>query len=201
MAGRTARSIDDAVTFVSEAAHRVALLPPRGGPDGVVLATVDPGDAMAVREAWSQTDGAPVFLQVRPPGPRLRVFATRQASTMVLCDQESAQAVRPGGRDVKLAEELAIRAVGAIPELRWAAVDVTLARTEMGRTRPVVIGMTTEPRIRATDHLVAGGLDRFLEEMLPPELVCGRPSEQVRLGRRPGWRWMRRLSWPRRRIN
>jgi D-alanine-D-alanine ligase-like ATP-grasp enzyme len=206
VAGRTARSIDDAVTFVNDAADQVALLPARGGPDGVVLATVDPGDVVAVREAWSQTDGAPVFLQVRPAGPKLRVFATRQASTMVLCDRETVRAARPGGRDVKLAEELAIRAVGAIPELRWAAVDVTLARTEVGRTRPVVTGMTTEPRIRTTDHLVAGGPDRFLEMILPPELVGGRPSElpseQERLGR-PGrwWRSMRRMSLSSRRVN
>jgi D-alanine-D-alanine ligase-like ATP-grasp enzyme len=189
--GRVARSIDDALAFMAGTIDPVVLLPAKGGPDRTVLDTVAPDDEAGMRAAWQRAGRGPVLLQAPPLGTRLRIFATRDAATTVLCDHETSLMSLPGARDVARAERLAVRAIGAVPELRWAAVDVIVPQRKARSaaiTRAVVEGMTTEPTILATDCVIAGGLDAFFEAILPPELTHQGSISRMGSERRRLWR-------------
>lgn len=99
------------------------------------------------------------WVQSIPTGPRLRVLASHLKAHAVIVSQEqrsvSAETVQATGL-------LAVEAVRAVPELRWAAVDIVLAPVE-GGTELLVEGLTTAPSFTHGDQIIAGGIDEFCQ--------------------------------------
>jgi D-alanine-D-alanine ligase-like ATP-grasp enzyme len=190
--GRTVRSLDDAREFLTTTVHPVAVLPTRDGPDRSAIALVGPRDESAMARAWNEAVEPPVSLHARPVGHRFRVFATRDEAPVVIGVPEPALPDLDE-RGVARLEEIAVHAVRAIPELRWAAVDLVVpgGDAEIHRSGEVLVEhMTTDPTVRPTDQIVAGSLEAFVDAVLPAGLT-GLGSKAFRAARRP-LRWWRR---------
>jgi D-alanine-D-alanine ligase-like ATP-grasp enzyme/L-alanine-DL-glutamate epimerase-like enolase superfamily enzyme len=184
--GQVARSADDVRAFLASAEAPVAVLPMRGDSGGTAVPG-PPLDEAELLRAWRRVGGGgAAYLESRPAGVRLRVLATHGEALAVLCDAETA-ATSPPGRDVVArAGEVARDAVRAVPELRWAAVDLVLPAAP-GDPAPAVERMTTDPTVDADDRLVAGGMAAFFEAVLPPELAHRSPAAP-----KPRRSWLRR---------
>lgn len=89
------------------------------------------------------------LVQHYPSGRRLRVIATPTGPLAVT----SSETVTPA--QLELGTDLATRAVRAVPELRWASVDIVI--TDRGRA--LVEGLSKNPSFTPEDRLIAGSLD------------------------------------------
>ena len=107
--------------------------------------------------------GAPEwFVQNRPQGPRLALVA---APDRVFFATITGDSTPPTSAQFDDASTAAVRAVAAVPGLRWAAVDVCI---QVGRNgwRGRVEGMTIAPRFRSTDQVIAGRPLDFLDWLI-----------------------------------
>ncbi|MGO1522406.1 MAG: CapA family protein [Nesterenkonia sp.] len=108
-----------------------------------------------------------MWVQVRPRGVRVRVLATQHKSWGVTAaaTEKSLNAVA-----IASASEVAIRAVRAVPELRWAAVDVVFSGPSAKSTSkpPLVEGMSMSPTFTAEDQVIAGSFDEFCRWVVEP---------------------------------
>lgn len=110
---------------------------------------------------WDRLKG--VYVQQRPSGTRWRVLAGRDRSYVQFLVDDSGSATQ-SDLGQRLIEDLAVQAVRAFPELRWAGVDIVVPDDQS----PVVEGMTLNPMLPSSMTLVKGGdLDSFFEEILP----------------------------------
>lgn len=98
----------------------------------------------------------PSWVQSRPEGHRLRILATRQSAHVIIAHQNQEPVSRA---NVRAAGILAVHAVRAVPELRWAAVDVVLGSDPCEDI--LVEGLTTAPSSTAADQIIAGDFDDF----------------------------------------
>ena len=89
------------------------------------------------------------LVQQHLTGTRMRVIATPTGPLAVTSSEPISAAQLPQGTD------LATRAVRAIPELRWAAVDIVITK----RGRALVEGLSLNPSFGPEDLLIAGSLD------------------------------------------
>lgn len=99
------------------------------------------------------------FVQRRLPGTRLRMYCTRDAAWAVTSADDSVDGPSPA--ELERAVELSLRAVRALPGLRWAAVDAVLWRAPAADSadRTVLVeGLTIHPRLQSDEMLVAGDL-------------------------------------------
>ncbi|WP_261623329.1 ATP-binding protein [Nesterenkonia marinintestina] len=107
------------------------------------------------------------IVQEAPAGARLRLFVHTGAVLTVL----SAQDADVDHSDLRRAAELADAAVQAVPQLRWAVVDVVITRSADGDEPQVLVeGMSLSPRIRAEERMLAGRIEEFLDRLLPEEV-------------------------------
>ena len=70
---------------------------------------------------------------------------------------------------IRAAGVLATKAVLAVPELRWAEVDVLVreqSESGSGRVRAIVEGLTMRPQIDTSLHTLAGSLDVVLDRVV-----------------------------------
>lgn len=79
-------------------------------------------------------------------------------------------ATQPGPTDPPLAAagQLAVQAVRAVPQLRWAVVDVVIPADgddHLPQTGAVQ-GLSLNPRLSAEDTVISGDLDRFFRRLL-----------------------------------
>lgn len=137
---------------------------------------------MSTKSAWNQ-DGVqtlteqealdlsalpfqPTWVQARPSGRHLRVLATPDKAWVIT---EEAPRRTLSATEVEEASRVAVRAVRAVPELRWVAVDLILRRRRLldGRPDPVLVeGMSLTPRYSQDDHVMAGDFDEFCRHII-----------------------------------
>lgn len=135
-------------------------------PDDVTLRTVEtawkgPNTYLLSPEETmekSALSGA-CWVQTRPQGTRLRVLTSHVKAHAVIASQKqpsvSAESVRAAGL-------LAVHAVHAVPELRWAAIDIVLPAS--GCTSELLVeGLTTAPTFTSEDQIIAGDIDEFCQ--------------------------------------
>ncbi|OSM42109.1 hypothetical protein BCY76_016460 [Nesterenkonia sp. PF2B19] len=109
-------------------------------------------------------EGGEWYAQVRRAGVRLRIYAGRDRGWCV---------TRARSDDTALPEHVleasvtaAVHAVRAIPELRWAAVDLVVPKSQDGEwARPLVEGMASRPSLAGDHHVIAGSLREFVRWM------------------------------------
>jgi len=103
----------------------------------------------------------PRILQNRPSGTRVRVVARRErAMAAVSSDPDS----NVDDRCMEVVGKLAVEAVRAVPELRWAVVDLVVRpqRIKEGRRGAALVeGLSLNPRLSQQDMVVAGDLQDF----------------------------------------
>lgn len=108
-----------------------------------------------------------MWVQLRPRGVRVRVLAAQHKSWVITATatQESLDAVA-----LAAASDVAVQAVRAIPELRWAAVDVVFAEASADPTSgsPLVEGMSISPTFTGEDQVIAGSFDEFCRWVVEP---------------------------------
>ncbi|HIT76665.1 MAG TPA: CapA family protein [Candidatus Avipropionibacterium avicola] len=173
VAGRRVVNPQQWSRFVHDHPGAVTVVPYRGewtGPQAMVLDAPDGDDASVLVGSGLVGSGrvgsGPWFVQRHRSGTRLRVLATATEALAIL---------GPGGLgsvstvvdNRSAVAELAVRAVRAVPQLRWAAVDVVVGPTP---GRVLVEGMGVAPVTPAGWSVLDGSLDAVFE-MLRAGLV------------------------------
>lgn len=108
-----------------------------------------------------------MHVQARFQGSRLRVLSSSSKAYMISSRSYSHSLTE---ETLSAASELAVQAVRAIPELRWAAVDILVRqkRLQDGRGGGLIVeGMTLVPRFAEQDCVIAGSVDEFFEYLIP----------------------------------
>lgn len=158
--GRKVSSVEQLRTFRAKVGDAVALLPLKKGLGCGVSTLIGPRDEIPAgifskRSTW-------YALSYRP-GLRFRVAASREKALTVMV---------PNGQQASSADimrrvtQLAVRAVRALPQLRWGIVDIVdqSATNESSRRLDTVVeGITLNPVISASDRVVAGSMDDLIK--------------------------------------
>lgn len=151
------KSVDQAVTFLEES-----------GVDGVSLGPIS--EAWHGRESRILTskrieeisaNQGSLWAQPYPRGPRLRVLASRTRA-WVITSSESVSDSRE--LDFDAISSLAVKAVRAVPELRWACVDIVLQPGEAGGEPGIgwaVEGLSLRPMFNQEEYILRGDIDAF----------------------------------------
>lgn len=103
----------------------------------------------------------PMWVQARPRGRRVRVLATQEKAWLVTSEISTRSL---DARSIEAASDIAVRALRAIPELRWAAIDVLVRPTRIKENRGngvLIEGITRQPSYSADDTIIAGDFDDF----------------------------------------
>lgn len=151
--GRFVDSIQDLQSFAKKSSNKIYLTPPRdqwAGSSVELLAQDDVDQRKRLRPGS--------FAQRRPTGTRLRVLAT-QCEALAIVTRQTKDLK---GEEARAASEVAVDAVRAIPELRWAAVYVVIRTSG----RPFVEGLSLNPRFTRQDTEVACSLDDFFHWLI-----------------------------------
>ncbi len=91
-----------------------------------------------------------------PAGKRLTVYATPSEPIAVTASEPVDQELLDSATD------LAVKAVRAIPGLRWAAVSIVKPDGQQKKGRSLLVeGMSIDPMVRADDLLIAGDFPRL----------------------------------------
>lgn len=161
--GKFVRSASEVNAFVRSRGVTGVLFSPREEWDNPRRILVD-------RERGLSSDefkfGSAGFVQEHVPLETVRVIATPEEVLSVV-----------GPAEVELSNDLnervsalAVRSVRAIPQLRWAAVDIrirSVSASEGGSLRLLVCGITVNPRLDGDWHLLAGSLQKCFDLLNP----------------------------------
>lgn len=102
------------------------------------------------------------WVQSRPQGRHLRVLATPDGVSLIT---EKSPRGPLKAKEINEISRIAVSAVRAVPELRWAAVDLIFRRRGLFTKQPehpvLVEGITLTPRYWQDDHVMAGNFDDF----------------------------------------
>jgi D-alanine-D-alanine ligase-like ATP-grasp enzyme len=151
--GKVITSLSDFHTFTRSLTQQVALTPPRTpwlGEGSEVVSATAAQDRKRIR--------AGTFVQAHRRGYRARILATQHTALAVV----SRQSAHVSGAHLNSASEVAVSAVRAIPELRWAAVYVLVLKSG----ECLVEGLALNPRFTARDRVVAGDMDGFFSWLI-----------------------------------
>lgn len=166
--GRNVTGRRQAAEYLGSESGPVTAVPRDGtwrGPATVVAEASDVADTLTFPGTW--------FVQLSAEGLPLRVFARADGAVAVSTPDP---AVTVDEQILEVATETAVRAVRAVPELRWAVVDVLIRpeRIAAGRANPVVVeGLSHTPHFAATERLIAGSLDDLFAWILTSQHVDG----------------------------
>jgi hypothetical protein len=133
-----------------------------------------------------------IFVQARPEGSRATVLATRDAAVATLSNLEASMTLLADKQCLSRAKRLAVAAVRAVPELRWASVEVVFPRPDATDSPPLpsVEHLSTDPFLPVGHRILDGSIEGFLETILA---AGSRPRGRLLAG----WLMLRR-SWRRR---
>lgn len=154
--GRRINTLEQLEAFRKQVEVDVTVLP--GGTHGST------GEAVVVRHGSTIDEATLIsrknwYVQVRRDGTRLRVYAS-EAQALLVSSRENQP--RPDRLVVESACRVAVRAVRAMPQLRWAAVDVVV-RNDGERLSAFVEEMSFRPSIYRTESVVAGSLNQLFD--------------------------------------
>ncbi len=117
----------------------------------------DPPEVLQGERKW--------FVQERPDGTRLRVFASPER---VLAVVGKSTEVTPA--QIESASTLAVQAIRAVPGLGWGSVEVVIPNPQQTgpRARALVEALAVRPYLYADDFLLAGDLNEVYAQMAGP---------------------------------
>lgn len=137
---------------------------PWGSPDAVVLKSDEIHTLFTRKRSW--------VVQSFPEGERVVVFATRMKALAILRNPDQGE-IAPEA--LKAAAQLAVDAVRATPELRWAAVDIAVTgmRVTSSRGDPhqvLVEGLVVNKELTGSEKIIAGSMDHIYQFVLSSEV-------------------------------
>ncbi|MDO5492909.1 MAG: ATP-grasp domain-containing protein [Nesterenkonia sp.] len=152
-------------TFLNRPVGSVVLVPRETAWGSQEAEALTRDEALAVESLDERT-----WIQAVPSGRHLRVLATPHQAWVIVesgsVDQRSStSAVETAGR-------AAVQAVRAVPELRWAAVDVVVRPAQQDQALPqraLVEGLSQGPVFSADDLVLAGDIDAFCRMIVTGE--------------------------------
>lgn len=165
--------------FRHEVGAAVVLLPLNTEGKKMPLTPISIDDPINETVLADQTSG---FAQVYRPGLRFRIIATADRALMV-----TAPAGQPVPDDpiVERVSKLAVFAVRAVPQLRWAVIDIMHRFPEdmvTGEVNDVVEDMCVDPMFVPQDEIVAGSMESVLEM-----LITGASTQFIAQGSLPDY--------------
>lgn len=107
-----------------------------------------------------------MWAQTRLRGRRIRFLATQDKAWVATAKNSRSQLE---AKHMVSAGQLAVKAVRAVPELRWACVDVLVrpSRIRAGLTDGLLVeGLTLAPKYSTGDRIIAGNIDDFFLSVL-----------------------------------
>lgn len=99
-----------------------------------------------------------LIIQEQPEGQKYRVLASNKKAIAVATQSPQ----RSDKKLTRTASSLAVRAVRAVPELRWSCVDIIISPARGG----LVEGMTLNPRFESSDVVVGGSVEDFYKYLV-----------------------------------
>lgn len=168
--GRRVRTPGGIYSFRSRMRGPVSLLPAlkHGSSGTIIRVDVDgsvPAEVWSSRPAW--------YVQERPSGTRFRVIATPERALVAIV---GAGVDAPSEDSLHRGTLLAVRAVRALPQLRWAVVDVCVGEMPSDEVvadapseeRPTawVEEVSHRPTFRPDDVVVAGSMQAYFDYVL-----------------------------------
>lgn len=153
---RLVNNIEELRSFREKMDTTVSLMPSTGRHRPITIGVNDPIDAHLLdgQNAW--------FVQTHRPGLRFRVLATPIEALAAVAPSEQRM---PEADAIRRASELAVRAVRALPQLRWAAVDISIGTGARG-ANAVVEHLSVLPTFEWYDTIVAGSMDSVFDMLV-----------------------------------
>lgn len=119
-----------------------------------------------LQETMKSMPVATWYVQEKPRGMRLVIVATPLKSVLSL---QSMHEPEVSSSLASAANDLAVRAVRAIPELRWAAVDVVLPDGLTATQENLVVeGLRRDFAIESGDRVVSGSIEQVADQIYSP---------------------------------
>ncbi|HIZ36681.1 MAG TPA: hypothetical protein H9815_12960 [Candidatus Ruania gallistercoris] len=159
LTGRRVRGIDELAAFRDKHQSAVLLRPTKAATTDA-SASIGPTGPIDPSVFQRRTDW---FARPYPTGTRLRLVATRDDVLTILAPDGQP---RPDADSTARASALAVQAVRAVPQLRWAVVDVLVRAGRFGRRHALVESMTLQPVFSTLDAIVAGDLQAVFAMLL-----------------------------------
>lgn len=169
--GRFVRRLEGLHKFQTSVGGAVAVLPAgkhASNGEGIVLRA---GQEMEPERFASHTQW---YVIERRPATRLRVFASNERA-MAVTNRFPAQGT-VSDEAIECASVLAVQAVRAMPQRRWAAVDIAVvdapAAAVAGQSESSAVDgcyiedMAFRPNFRRSELLVAGSMKDVIDEIL-----------------------------------
>ena len=163
-AGRLIRGAQQFLEFHSSHHASVEVLPVRNFENVRLISTFAPGSAPMANPILHSVVNSESqwFVQEYKQGHRYRVIASETGALAVMA---SSSQELPSREQIDEVVRLAVGSVRALPQLRWAAVDVVMS-TGHDASEGFVEGMTFRPMLVSNDLVVAGSLRDVFEMLL-----------------------------------
>lgn len=110
--------------------------------------------------SFKRRTGSKHYLQAVVEGARFRVIAGRRRAFAIATKEDDVEEILD--HNLSHLAEIAVTAVCAVPELRWAAVDMVV-RDNPTRNRILVEGLTVDPVFNSDYSIVDGSIESFFQ--------------------------------------
>lgn len=150
----------EANEFLSGQDGQFVLLPPQSEWDGQRTRVIEGGSTLSDGDLQGSRFW---FIQSHSPTDVVRVVAG--SKDPLVCFGYSRNPLSE--ETLSLISNIAVEAVRAVPELRWAAVDVRV-RSAQGRKTALVEGLTVNPTLYNNMNVLGGSFEACFEEVLMP---------------------------------
>lgn len=154
--GRVIRKGNEYVAFRDRYGESLQILPVRD-PGTASFAVVVPPNTPLSDPALNPVtkNGLRRFIQVHEAGFRYRVIASNRGALAVVASKSQAPSSQ---EQIDEAVRVAVESVRAVPQLRWASVNVVIP-TDADRLEGLVEGMSFRPVFLIDDVVIAGSLE------------------------------------------
>lgn len=161
--GKLMPSAEALLEHLRSEGRRVAVTPHAGVWQGAEESACESAEQAPIRSGNSTKYG--YYVQSVPRGTRLRIISSPTRCFAVL--QKGGETVG----DIDAALSVAAKAVRSIPGLRWAAVDVVIAKSENGGNRVSAEGLSLNPQVGGDYQVVYGALTDFFTYLMDEQGV------------------------------
>lgn len=154
--GRVIRKGNEYVAFRDRYGESLQILPVRDPGLASSVVVVPPNTPLSDPALNPVTkNGLRRFIQVHEAGFRCRVIASNRGALAVVASKSQAPSSQ---EQIDEAVRVAVKSVRAVPQLRWASVNVVIP-TDADRLEGLVEGMSFRPVFLIDDVVIAGSLE------------------------------------------
>ncbi len=161
--GRAVRGKEEFLSFRARFGESLQVIPVRDPsvvtPSVIIPASTPQSDPMI---SAVMNNSSRWFVQVHKRGFRYRVIASTEGALAVTA---SSSQMLPSQEHIDEAVRVAVESVRAVPQLRWASVDVVIP-SDSNKVEGLIEGMSIRPAFFTDDLVVAGSLEDVFEMII-----------------------------------